>query len=1089
MTKINTSYFYNTWFESLISQKKLLGRFNDYFPKIYYSLLSRENEQIALSLEAAPEGYASTYEDLLRFVREMHELMLFPVKYNGESIYLFNYENGRYILAGHERSEKECIEFCKKLKHEYALIEKLDDSKDLMSFTGCFRNIANVIIHNRTINGNRTVNAIASFLAYTEHNPQSYNNINVQTGTIKFKKGTYQIPNWNKVIHVLKNISAYMSFFEFLQFKFVFTENGIKLWKVSPVIEVPDDYSLSTKIDDCLDLDTKYLLDEKWTTIAKEKHRSGMSSYMASLCTLAFDADKVDSNISENDRQWAHSKGYLGSRVKEINLTDDNYLNYVTDYDYYWLGNINDNYQMWFEDSLSTRYTLDNVSEKLPDYYYCISIVNGKERIIPLPDLPFNAECTYKGLFTLLKKKRKLIVKATHCSPTNGCNIIEYKSFSYYLNGNKLSRNEIINRIFNDDANYIITECIDAHKLSGNLLSKHFDTVTLHVMQHANSEPIIGSCSAKIDSSNTMVNINNSNGKLTIADAKHTIETEIPHWINILEDIRTIFKALPQFRFLSLDIIITKESFKIVNVNLFPKYSKFLMLDNDTQFFLKEIAKLKFKRYYLDLPDNYLDNPLASINAEKEKHRYKISVVVPVYNLEKYLAESLDSIINQTLSFKENIQIILVNDDSPDSSADICKEYQNRFPENIIYIHKENGGVSSARNVGLDYVQGKYVTFCDGDDIWDETAFAKVWDFIVMHEDAVDVIACRRKFFEGQTGYPGNDFRFNEGTRIINIINEPSCFHVDVNASFFKADRATAYRYNESLTLGEDSLYVNLIILEKMKYGIVKEAVLNFRKHNSGDSLTQTLAKTANTSIYTNTLAFYYEYFYDFSIEKFGEVIPYIQYLIMDAVRYRLSLPISPAIAKDIRDDYERRLINLCKRTSPEILIALRNGSVGAKANLIRLAYPELYENELTIDGKSVFIMNNILGQLNLNKALTLTSCEYTSEKTIHIIGSVLLPSFVNDPKIYLSTDDGQTVLSEAFLSKSTVGNYFAIDNKTYYDQYTFYVNIDIQNCVATDGTTLDFYLTTDTLPAKLYANKATDLNDSFHIIDGHIIL
>ena len=92
----------------------------------------------------------------------------------------------------------------------------------------------------------------------------------------------------------------------------------------------------------------------------------------------------------------------------------------------------------------------------------------------------------------------------------------------------------------------------------------------------------------------------------------------------------------------------------------------------------------------------------------------KISVIVPVYNVEKYLNDCIDSIINQTY---KNIEIILVDDGSNDSSGSICDEYAKK-DNRVRVIHKVNGGLSSARNAGLDEVTGDYVMFCDSDDMF-----------------------------------------------------------------------------------------------------------------------------------------------------------------------------------------------------------------------------------------------------------------------------------------------------------------------------------------------------------------------------------
>ena len=101
--------------------------------------------------------------------------------------------------------------------------------------------------------------------------------------------------------------------------------------------------------------------------------------------------------------------------------------------------------------------------------------------------------------------------------------------------------------------------------------------------------------------------------------------------------------------------------------------------------------------------------------------KFKITVIVPIYNAGQYLEKCIDSIINQTYT---NLEIILVNDGSTDNSGAICDEYAKK-DSRIKVIHKENGGLSSARNAGLDIASGEYVSFVDSDD-WIEKDMLEV---------------------------------------------------------------------------------------------------------------------------------------------------------------------------------------------------------------------------------------------------------------------------------------------------------------------------------------------------------------------------
>lgn len=120
------------------------------------------------------------------------------------------------------------------------------------------------------------------------------------------------------------------------------------------------------------------------------------------------------------------------------------------------------------------------------------------------------------------------------------------------------------------------------------------------------------------------------------------------------------------------------------------------------------------------------------------------SIIVPIYNVEKYLHECVDSILSQTF---HDFEIILVDDGSPDACPDICDEYKQK-DSRIKVIHKENGGLSDARNAGLELAKGEYIIFIDSDDYWDDNkALEKIYNIIA--ERSPDVITWRfKKLFE-----------------------------------------------------------------------------------------------------------------------------------------------------------------------------------------------------------------------------------------------------------------------------------------------------------------------------------------------------
>lgn len=115
--------------------------------------------------------------------------------------------------------------------------------------------------------------------------------------------------------------------------------------------------------------------------------------------------------------------------------------------------------------------------------------------------------------------------------------------------------------------------------------------------------------------------------------------------------------------------------------------------------------------------------------------KIKVSIIVPIYNVQNYLGECLDSILNQT---HKNIEIILINDGSTDDSSEIMKKYASK-DNRIICINKENEGVSLTRNIGINYATGDYVCFSDADDILEKDYVDYLLNLIVMNNADISI--------------------------------------------------------------------------------------------------------------------------------------------------------------------------------------------------------------------------------------------------------------------------------------------------------------------------------------------------------------
>lgn len=216
------------------------------------------------------------------------------------------------------------------------------------------------------------------------------------------------------------------------------------------------------------------------------------------------------------------------------------------------------------------------------------------------------------------------------------------------------------------------------------------------------------------------------------------------------------------------------------------------------------------------------------------------SVVVPIYNAERYLKSTIESVIKQSFN---DWQLILVNDGSDDDSLTICNEYRN-FDKRIIVVSQENSGPSAARNAGISAAQGEYIMFLDSDDEYQPNAFENVAK--LLHEKNIDLIMSSAEVVNVDIGKIINDVDYS----LDNPINTIEDFFIQM---IEKRISPSPWRYvikknillenniyfPVGITIAEDCLWLNNML------GYIKTAAFNsrpFYKYNvHSDSITTTM--------------------------------------------------------------------------------------------------------------------------------------------------------------------------------------------------------------------------------------------------------
>lgn len=296
----------------------------------------------------------------------------------------------------------------------------------------------------------------------------------------------------------------------------------------------------------------------------------------------------------------------------------------------------------------------------------------------------------------------------------------------------------------------------------------------------------------------------------------------------------------------------------------------------------------------------------------EKKYKFKVSIVMAVYNVEKYLEEALESVICQDIGFEKNVQIILVDDGTPDRSGEICDAYQKKYPSNIKVIHKTNGGVSSARNEGLKYIEGRYVNFMDPDDKLSPGTLKAVYSFFTKSEKDVDLISIPMTFFEGREGPHILNYKFNSGKNdILDLWKRFNCVQMSLSSAFITKETAEKIYFDTELKYAEDAKVIMQILLKKCRYGVVPSANYWYRIRITEDSAISSSRKVKE---------WYISYLEKFSLEtlkmyrdEYGFIPYFVQYTIMYDLQWRFKqAEIPQGVLTEEEEKYFRSLLIKC---------------------------------------------------------------------------------------------------------------------------------------------------------------------------------
>lgn len=305
------------------------------------------------------------------------------------------------------------------------------------------------------------------------------------------------------------------------------------------------------------------------------------------------------------------------------------------------------------------------------------------------------------------------------------------------------------------------------------------------------------------------------------------------------------------------------------------------------------------------------------MKSRMDKFDYKVTMIVPIYNMEEFLATCLDSLVNQTIA-PEEMEIMLIDDGSPDNSIDIMEEYASKYSNMTIY-RKENEGLSPTRNYGIKRAKGKYIMYIDADDTLSPDTVKSVTDYFDKHYDEVDLVTYKEiPLIAGKEGKPHYRYQTLTQTGIydLNIIENAFISQTRVNVCVKNLGEDNVLFDPDREFRHEDQKYCIEVLRRKMKIGYCDKGVYYYL--HQPQSIVRTFFYAYY--IFEKTMKFWEDVFayYD------GTEVPYyIQALYLNDISWKtcsdILLPYH--YEKEKFEEAQNRVLRLLDKIEDEIIL------------------------------------------------------------------------------------------------------------------------------------------------------------------------
>ncbi|MCQ9335072.1 glycosyltransferase family 2 protein [Corynebacterium phoceense] len=342
-----------------------------------------------------------------------------------------------------------------------------------------------------------------------------------------------------------------------------------------------------------------------------------------------------------------------------------------------------------------------------------------------------------------------------------------------------------------------------------------------------------------------------------------------------------------------------------------------------------------------------------------------ISIIVPLYNVEDYVIECLESIRDQSNIAKDQIEVLLIDDGSTDGTLPLVRDFISSH-EGMTWRLEEitHRGVSAARNFGLGKAAGDWFAFIDGDDVIPSNYLSEALAFISDNEINTGLFCAPIEFFRAQQGMHPLNRNLSRTNFIVNVDDEPKRIRVHIPGCFVSAAlwSRLSLSFDEEVSFSEDKLLVASILMSERSYGLMGRTSYQFRKRTNDSPSKSTIQGAPESPLwYLNTLLRVDSLIVEKALRDYGEIPKFVEYLLAYDLQWRLQLDNQSVISKSQENAYIALIAFLLQIVSDDVILGMASAPVEYRVFALRLKYGTTFEESTSIVKDSVFLGDNLL--------------------------------------------------------------------------------------------------------------------------------